>query len=307
MSVYHFSNLVMVFDYIQKYPRRTKQILGISYEQLQSLLNCAGKRHQEIKVQQESQKIRINAAGGGRREKLSTEEQVCLCLFYLRQMPTFQVLGMLFGISKTEANDTFHYWIPILRDVLPASLLEQVSNNESDLLFVQEVLTNFRLLVDSLEQPIYRDSDHKEQQKYFSGKKRQHTLKSLMIGMPEGKDIVEVEVGVPGPTADINLFRKSQEQFDKSQPFSGDKGFQGGENITTPHKRKPKRELTQQQKDENNALSSNRIFIEHLIRLLKIFRIASQRFRLNLETYEQIILTVCGLVRLRIGSLVLPS
>ncbi|WP_341528691.1 transposase family protein [Nostoc sp. UHCC 0302] len=297
----------MILDYIQKYPLRTKQILGISYEQLQSLLNCALKRNRYIKAKQESHKIRINAAGGGRPEKLSTEEQVCLCLFYLRQMPTFQVLGMLFGVSKTEANDTFHDWIPILRDILPASLLEQVSNNESDLLFVQEVLTNFRLLVDSLEQPIYRDSDQKEQQKYFSGKKRQHTLKSLIIGIPEGKDIVEVEVGVPWPTADIKLFRQSQNKFDKSQPFSGDKGFQGGENITTPHKKKPKRELTQQQKDENNALSSNRIFIEHLIRLLKIFRIASQRFRLKLETYEQIILTVCGLVRLRIGSLVLPT
>ncbi|HIK03095.1 MAG TPA: transposase family protein [Trichormus sp. M33_DOE_039] len=297
----------MVFDYIQKYPLRTKQILGISYEQLQSLLNCASQRHQEIKIRQESRKIRINAAGGGRKELLSIQEQVCLCLFYLRQMPTFQVLGMLFGVSKTEANDTFHYWIPILRDVLPASLLEQVSNNESELLFVQEVLTNFRLLVDSLEQPIYRDSDQKEQQKYFSGKKRQHTLKSLMIGIPEGKDIVEVEVGVPGPTADIKLFRKSQTKFDKSQAFSGDKAFQDGENITTPHKRKPKQELTQQQKDENKALSSNRIFIEHLIRLLKIFRIASQRFRLKLETYEQIVLTVCGLVRLRIGSLILPT
>ncbi|MEH2173919.1 transposase family protein [Nostoc sp.] len=307
MTVYYFSELVMVFDYIGKYPHRTKQILGISYEQLQSLLNCALKRQQDIKAKQESHKVRINAAGAGRPEKLSTEEQVCLCLFYLRQMPTFQVLGMLFGVSKTEANDTFHDWIPILRDILPASLLEQVSNNESDLLFVQEALTNFRLLVDSLEQPIYRDSDQKEQQKYFSGKKRQHTLKSLMIGIPEGKDIVEVEVGVPGSTADIKLFRQSQDQFDKSQPFSGDKGFQGGENITTPHKKKPKRELTQQQKAENKALSSNRIFIEHLIRLLKIFRIASQRFRLKLHTYEQIILTVCGLVRLRIGSLVLPT
>ncbi|MBD0390614.1 MAG: transposase family protein [Nostoc sp. C3-bin3] len=297
----------MVFDYIQKYPHRTKQILGISYEQLQSLLKCAINRHKEIKTELESQKIRINAAGGGRKELLLVQEQVCLCLFYLRQMPTFQVLGMLFGVSKTEANDTFHYWIPILRDILPASLLEQVSNNESELLFVQEVLTNFRLLVDSLEQPIYRDSDQKEQQKYFSGKKRQHTLKSLMVGIPKGKDIVEVEVGVPGPTADIKLFRQSQNKFDKSQPFSGDKGFQGGENITTPHKKKPKRELTQQQKDENKALSSNRIFIEHLIRLLKIFRIASQRFRLKLDTYEQIILTVCGLVRLRIGSLILPT
>jgi hypothetical protein len=297
----------MVFDYIQKYPLRTKQILGISYEQLQSLLNCAINRHNEIKIKQSSQKIRINAIGGGRPEKLLVQEQVCLCLFYLRQMPTFQVLGMLLGISKTEANDTFHYWILILRDILPSSLLEQVSNNESDLLFVQEALTNFRLLVDSLEQPINRPSDQKKQQEYFSGKKKQHTLKSQMIGLPEAKDIVEIEVGTPGPTADINLFRKTQKKFDKSQQFSGDKAYQGGENITTPHKRKPKQELTQQQKDENKALSSNRIFIEHLIRLLKIFRIASQRFRLKIDTYEQIILTVCGLVRLRIGSLVLPT
>ncbi|MBD6620567.1 transposase [Komarekiella sp. 'clone 1'] len=297
----------MVFDYIEKYPHRTKQILGISYKQLQSLLNCAQKRHQDIKAKQSSQKIRINAPGGGRPTKLSMNEQVCLCLFYLRQMPTFQVLGMLFGISKTEANDTFHEWIPILRDILPSSLLEQVSNNESDLLFVQEVLTNFRLLVDSLEQPIYRPSDQQEQQEYFSGKKRQHTLKSQVIGLPEAKDIVEVEVGARGPTADINLFRKSQKKFDESQPNSFDKAYQGGENITTPHKRKPKQELTQQQKDENKALSSNRIFVEHLIRVLKIFRIASQRFRLRIDTYEQIILTVCGLVRLRIGSLVLPN
>ncbi|RCJ19575.1 hypothetical protein A6770_05375 [Nostoc minutum NIES-26] len=58
----------MVFDYIQKYPHRTKQILEISYEQLQSLLNCAINRHKEIKTKQSSKKIRINEAGGGRPE-----------------------------------------------------------------------------------------------------------------------------------------------------------------------------------------------------------------------------------------------
>lgn len=59
--------------------------------------------------------------------------------------------------------------------------------------------------------------------------------------------------------------------------------------------------------DESKALSSNRIFIEHLIRLLKIFCITSQIFCLRMDTYEQIILTICRLVRLRIGSLVLPN
>ncbi|WP_338421637.1 hypothetical protein [Nostoc flagelliforme] len=50
---------------------------------------------------------------------------------------------------------------------------------------------------------------------------------------------------------------------------------------------------------------SNRIYIEHLIRLVKIFQIVSHRFRLKSDVYNDIVLTVCGLVRLRIGSLIL--
>nr|AKQ22654.1 hypothetical protein [Scytonema sp. PCC 10023] len=33
---------------------------------------------------------------------------------------------------------------------------------------------------------------------------------------------------------------------------------------------------------------SNRIFVEHLIRLVKIFRVASERFRLNPRKDEQV-------------------
>ncbi|MCC5651883.1 transposase family protein [Nostoc sp. XA013] len=87
--------------------------------------------------------------------------------------------------------------------------------------------------------------------------------------------------------------------------FEGDKAYQGSGNIKAPHKKPRNKELTVQQKAENKEFSSKRIFIEHVIRLLKIFRIAQQRFPLNSRTYEQVILTICGLVRLRIGALVL--
>ena len=39
----------------------------------------------------EKSKIRINVQGGGRKPILTPEEEICLCLFYLRQMPTFEV------------------------------------------------------------------------------------------------------------------------------------------------------------------------------------------------------------------------
>jgi hypothetical protein len=113
-------------------------------------------------------------------------------------------------------------------------------------------------------------------------------------------------VGKKGPISDISLFREQQKKFDKDQRFEGDKAYQGGKNIKTPYKKPRNRKLTAQQKAENKEFSGNRIFIEHVIMLVKIFRIARQRFPLNSRIYEQVILTICGLVRLRIGAFVLP-
>jgi hypothetical protein len=80
-------------------------------------------QHKKLQVDTESNKIRINQKGGGQKQKLEIKEQVCLCLFYLRKMPIFEVLGLL-NIFKTEAKDTFNYWLEILGNILPASLLE---------------------------------------------------------------------------------------------------------------------------------------------------------------------------------------
>ena len=67
-------------------------------------------------------------------------------------MPIFEVLGLHFGIWETEAKDTFHYWLEILRNVFPASLLEQVEKHDSDYAITIELLTEFNLIVDSMEQ-----------------------------------------------------------------------------------------------------------------------------------------------------------
>ena len=58
-------------------------------------------------------------------------------------------------------------------------------------------------------------------------------------------------------------------------------------------------------KKENQKKAQKRIFVEHVIRLIKIFKVARERFRLKESNYEKVILTICGLVRLRIGSLML--
>ena len=294
-----------VLDYIEHNPKETQRLIGIKYEQLQQLIQKAPELNNKKLAEIEANKTRIITVGGGRKPKLSIPNQILLTLVYLRHLTTFQLLGIQFGVSESTANDTFNYWEPLLRELLPSSLLEQVKKN-CDYESVKEILTEYELIVDSCEQPRERPLSYQEQKKYYSGKKKNHTFKNQLIVLPNGKDIVDVTVGAPGPKSDIKLFRERSSEFDSSQKFNGDKAYVGEPNIRTPQKKQKNQELTAEQKQKNKELSTERILVVHLIRLVKIFRVASERFRLNPYRYKQVIQTISGIVRLRIGALILP-
>ncbi|MHC5748033.1 MAG: transposase [Nostoc sp.] len=295
-----------ILKHIEENPKETRRLIGLEYEQLQQLIENAEQLNYEKQALRESKKIRLIAGGGGRKPKLSVKEQIILTLVYLRQMTTFQLLGIQFGVSESTANDTFNYWLPNLRELLPCSLIEQVKKNESDLMVVQEILTEYELIIDSYEQVRERPGDNEEQEKYFSGKKSNHTFKSQIIIMPDGRDIVDVVAGEPGPKSDITMFRENRDNFDPKQSFKGDLGYIGEDSIDTPIKKPRNKELTTDQKKLNKEFSSKRIFVEHRIRSVKIFRVVQDRFRLNPKKYAEVIMTICGLVRLRIRALILP-
>ena len=114
-------------------------------------------------------------------------------------------------------------------------------------------------------------------------------------------------MGKRGPESDVNLLIKQLSKFDKEQKFQGDKGYQGAERTITQKKKPRKQEMSPKMKENNLKLAKKRIFVEHVIRLLKIFGIVRERFRLKEYNYEKVILTICGLVTLRIGALILAS
>ena len=82
--------------------------------------------------------------------------------------------------------------------------------------------------------------------------------------------------------------------------FIGDKAYVGRRNTTTPIKQPPGGKLTQAQKEFNRQVSQKRVYVEHVIRVIKIFRIAKEEFRMRSWRYEMVIGCVCGLVRLRV-------
>ncbi|MFB2891803.1 transposase family protein [Aerosakkonemataceae cyanobacterium BLCC-F50] len=294
-------------EYIEQHQSETQRLVGLDYEQLRSLISQAEKLHNQKQLAGEEKKTRIIKAGGGRRPKLSISDQILLTLVYLHHLPTFQMLGVQFGVSESAANYIFHYWLNILRELLPASLVEQVKKNESEWLWVEEILSEFELIVDSCEQPRERPTEYQEQKKYYSGKKKKHTFKNQLIVMPTGKEIVDVVVGKPGATSDIQIWRERRTELSDNQKFQGDKAYVGEVAIDTPHKKTKSKSITVEQKQENQKKARKRVVVEHLIRLVKTFRIAAERFRLKSSKYQRVIWAVCGLIRWRIGAIVKSS
>jgi DDE superfamily endonuclease len=63
--------------------------------------------------------------------------------------------------------------------------------------------------------------------------------------MPSGQEIVDIVVGNPGPTSDINIWRSRSAEFSESQKFQGDKAYVGDPRIDTPEKKPRNQGMTE--------------------------------------------------------------
>ncbi len=95
-------------EYIEKHPSEAQRLVGLNYAQLMELISQAERLHNQKQLVAEQKKTRIIKAGGGRQPKLSLSDQVLLTLIYLHHLPTFQMLGVQFGVSESAANYMFH-------------------------------------------------------------------------------------------------------------------------------------------------------------------------------------------------------
>jgi hypothetical protein len=86
-----------------------------------------------------------------------------------------------------------------------------------------------------------------------------------------------------GSTHDFHLFKESASGMAARICSLADAGYLGisslHANSQIPAKKSKLHPLTKEQKTYNHKLSSERIFVENVIRRLKIFRILSERYR----------------------------
>jgi hypothetical protein len=60
-----------ILNHIEENPKETQRLIGLAYEELQQLLQNAERLHHEKPALLEAKKVRIIAAGGGRKPKQS--------------------------------------------------------------------------------------------------------------------------------------------------------------------------------------------------------------------------------------------
>jgi len=97
----------------------------------------------------------------------------------------------------------------------------------------------------------------------------------------------------------LELFRQSEVRINRFILVVGDKGYQGiyglHENSLTPYKKPKGGKLTSEQKAFNRALSKFRVFIEHVNRRIKRFKMFQGRYRNKQLKHHKRISLICGI------------
>ena len=160
--------------------------------------------------------------------------------------------------------------------------------------------------VDATEQPVQRPRDAERQKQHYSGKKKRHTRKVQIIVNEHGV-VREVSDSVPGAVHDRELFRQSgaAEAIPKETVTGGDAGYQGiqddlpDHSVITPFKKTKLNPLTEEQKLLNQEFSHARIIIENILAQFKIFKALAERFRHDVDRWDDVFRAVLAIVNPR--------
>jgi hypothetical protein len=230
-------------------------------------------------------KIRQRKVGGGRNSKIETiEEKLFYILWYMKTYPTFDVASFWIGFARSNACTWMHELLPVLeltmkrRFVLPE---RKISDPEEFLRLFPETKEIF---VDGVERLKQRPKSKKAQQKAYSGKKKAHTRKSVVV-TDKKKRILVLTKQKSGRRHDKRLADKDSifEMIPNEVSVMADTGFIGAKklhpNIFMPKKKTKKNPLSYEEREMNKLISSYRVIVEHAIGGIKRYRCMSEKLR----------------------------
>lgn len=298
---------MLQFSLLQGKSHVLRSFTGMSPEAFTHLLASFGAVYRSALQEVEAQRAipRQRRRGGGCKGALPTlEDKLLFILFYFKLYPIQQVQGFFFGLSQPQAN----YWIHWLTPILNAALgyeAQLPARKAAELAQVLEACPELEFIIDGVERPIQRPKAQDRQRTYYSGKKKRHTVKNVVITEKATGKIKVLSSTHPGKTHDKKVADKGVYRFPHGSKLWKDTGFQGyePEDVTTfqPKKKPRGGELTPEEKVGNRRIARQRIGIEHSIGGVKVYHIVRDLYRNHKRKFEDVIFeTACGLHNLRL-------
>jgi DDE superfamily endonuclease/Helix-turn-helix of DDE superfamily endonuclease len=187
---------------------------------------------------------RKRKAGGGRKGALASIEQKLLFgLVYQKSYPVQSIMGEVFGMGPTQANEWIHSLLPILKRALNDLGYEPERDPKKFKETEQDRKDSATSIMDGTERRRQRPQDAKKQALHYSGKKKIHSDKNLIIATAKKKRVSFLSQTDPGKTHDKKVADTEKISSPKQMTLYQDTGFQGYE----PQVRKsvqPKKSLT---------------------------------------------------------------
>jgi len=285
----------MHIDKILNNKRLVRSVLGVSKEEFLSLFETF---EQIVREDAESKK-RKRAPGGGCNGKIKQPKiKLFYILFYVKTYPTFDVAAFMFASSKSRTQHWAHKILPLLEKTLGRKVVlpkRRISTPEE---FLRAFPGIKEVMIDGVERPMQRPKKSKPQKKNYSGKKKRHTRKNVVI-TDKKKRILVLTPSKNGKVHDKKLSDKALivVHLPKEVSLLADTGFVGiqkqHENTLIPKKKPRGGFLTDDDKAMNKLISSVRIGVEHAIGGMKRFRAVAEIFR-NKNGWDDQLVNVCA-------------
>jgi hypothetical protein len=296
----------MRYEHLKHYPNVFLKMTGLRINEFAGLVDDLLPQFVQAEQKRLHRPDRQRALGGGRNPELDERDQLLLTVIWLRVYPTHEVLGYLLGVSDSTVSRIIQRVLPLLeqagRDTMRMPDPGRKQRRSLDQLLHDT--PELAVVIDTFEQKIQRPKDPGERDKFYSGKKKTHTLKSQVTVNEDTGAVVDISDSVPGPTADMQLLEPSRvlERLPEGVGGIGDLAYIGIEKrhpqgLGAAPRRKPRGQpRPAEDVAYNTAFSRRRILVENTIGRLRRFQSLSQTDRQHRHNHSARVRAVAGLV-----------
>lgn len=168
--------------------------------------------------------------GGGQQSKLaSSEQKLLLALVYLKTYPLQVLLGEMFDLDQSRANRWLHQLLPVLQQALKALGVQPERNPRQFARRERNSGEPRDLIIDGTERRRQRPKNKAIRDDHYSGHKKQHSDKNLVIANRKTKRIGFLSQTYAGKVQDKKIADDEQIAYPRRTRLRKDTGFQGYE------------------------------------------------------------------------------